>query len=147
MPYAWEGIGKSPITLVKEELTRRFIQAREVEQNYIDYSIFVDIAEEEQDLTVGVLHKDNSLFFMVDLQIECPDDVEILANVADISYEIYLGEEPFYGRIVINEGNTYYQLAHILGPSGILDPAMVSFLLDLVQKEVLEVIDVRYAEE
>jgi hypothetical protein len=146
MPYVWEGIGKSPITLVREELTKRFIQAREVDANLVNYSIFVDVDEEEQDLTVGVLHKDNSLFFMVDLLIECPDDVEILASVADISYDLYTREEPFYGRIVISEGSTYYQLCHILGPSGILDPAMVSFLLDLVQKEVLEVIDVRYSE-
>ncbi len=147
MPYVWEGIGKSPITLVREELTKRFIQAREIDTNFVNYSIFVDVDEEEQDLTVGVLQKDNSLFFMVDLQIECPDDVEILANVADISYDLYTREEPFYGRIVISEGSTYYQLCHILGHSGILDPAMVSFLLDLVQKEVLEVIDVRYSEE
>jgi hypothetical protein len=147
MPYVWEGIGKNPITLVREELIKRFIQAREIDTNLLNYSIFVDVDEEEQDLTVGVLYKDNSLFFMVDLQIECPDDVEILANVAEISYDLYTREEPFYGRILISEENTYYQLCHILGPSGILDPTLVSFLLDLVQKEVLEVIDVRYTEE
>ncbi|MDD2338227.1 MAG: hypothetical protein PHD01_16845 [Geobacteraceae bacterium] len=145
MPYAWEGIGKSPLTLVKEELTRRYIQAREIDVHFLNYSIFVDVDEKEQDLTMGVLYNNNSLFFMVDLQIECPDDMEILANIAEISYNLYLREEPFYGRILISEGSTYYQLCHILGPSGILDPTMVSYLLDLVQKEVLEIIDERYS--
>jgi hypothetical protein len=147
MPYAWEGIGKSPLTLVREELSRRFIQAREIDANYVNYTIFVDVDEEEQDLTTWVLYKNNSLFFMVDLQIECPDDIEILANVAEISYSLYTREEPFYGRILIREESTYYQLCHILGPTGILDTAMVSFLIDLVQKEVLEVIDERYSQE
>ncbi|MGA7827240.1 MAG: hypothetical protein WCA04_06245 [Geobacteraceae bacterium] len=147
MPYAWEGFGKSPLTLVKEELTRRFIQAREVSAGFLNYSIFVDSDEEERDLTTGVLYNNNSLFFMVDLQIECPDDIEILANIAEISYDFYLREEPFYGRILISEGSTYYQLAHILGPNGILDPTMVSVLLDLVQKEVLEILDDHYSPE
>jgi hypothetical protein len=147
MPYVWEGIGKSPLTLVKEELTRRFIQARESSANFLNYNIFIDVDEEEQDLTAGVLYKSNSLFFMVDLQIECPDDFEILANIAEISYSLYLREEPFYGRILISEGSTYYQLCHILGPTGILDTAIVSYLLDLVQKEVLEIIDERYSQE
>jgi len=147
MPYVWEGIGKSPLTLVKEELTRRFIQARESSENFLNYNIFVDVDEEEQDLTAGVLYKSNSLFFMVDLQIECPDDIDILANIAKISYSLYLREEPFYGRILVSEGSTYYQLCHILGPTGILDTAIVSYLLDLVQKEVLEIIDERYSQE
>lgn len=147
MAYAWEGIGKSPITLIREELSRRFIQSRQTDANLVNYNILVDIDDEQQDLTAGILYRDNSLFFMVDLMIDCPDDVEILANVANISYEIYTREEPFYGRLVIKEGKTYYQLCHILGPSGILDPAMVSLLLDLVLKEVLEVIDERYALE
>ncbi|MRR07464.1 MAG: hypothetical protein EG828_11085 [Deltaproteobacteria bacterium] len=147
MPYVWEGIGKSPITLVREELTKRFIQARESDPSFVNYTIFVDVDQEELDLTAGVLYKNNSLFFMVDLQIECPDDVEILANVAEISYDLYAREQPFYGRILIREESTYYQLCHILGPTGILDTAMVSFLLDLVQKEVLEVLDARYAQE
>jgi len=147
MPYVWEGIGKNPLTLVREELTRRFIQAREIDPNFLNYSIFVDVDEEELDLTMGVLYNNNSLFFMVDLLIECPDDVEILANIAEISYSLYLREEPFYGRILINEGNTYYQLCHILGPTGIIDPTLVSYLLDLVQKEVLEIIDERHSQE
>jgi len=147
MPYAWEGIGKSPLTLVREELTRRYIQAREISGTFLNYSIFVDVDEEEQDLTVGVLYKNNSLFFMVDVQIECPDDIEILANIAEITYSFYLREEPFYGRILVSEGSTYYQLCHILGPTGILDTAIVSYLLDLVQKEVLEIIDERYSQE
>jgi hypothetical protein len=147
MPYAWEGIGKSPLTLVREELTRRFIQAREIDPNFLNYSIFVDVDEEEKDLTAGVLYKNNSLFLMVDLQIECPDDIEIRANVAEIAYDLYSREEPFYGRILIREESTYYQLCHVLGPTGILDPAMVSLLLDLVQKEVLEIIDERYSQE
>lgn len=147
MPHAWEGFGKHPLTLVREELTRRYIQAREVTADFLNYTIFVDIDEREQDLTTGVLYKNTSLFFMVDLQIECPDDMEILANVAEISYNLYLREEPFYGRILISEGSTYYQLCHILGPSGILDPTMVSYLLDLVQREVLEIIDERYSQE
>lgn len=147
MTYAWEGIGKSPITLIREELTRRFIKPREVDANLINYSILVDVDEEQQELTVGVLSRDNSLFFMADLMIDCPDDVEILANVADIAYEMYTREEPYYGRLLIRDGKTYYQLCHILGPSGILDSAMVSLLLDLVLKEVLEVIDERYAME
>jgi hypothetical protein len=141
MPYMWEGIGKSPLTLVKEELTRRFIQARESSANFLNYNIFIDVDEEEQDLTAGVL------FFMVNLQIECPDDIDILANIAEISYSLYLREEPFYGRILVSEGSTYYQLCHILGPTGILDTAIVSYLLDLVQKEVLEIIDERYSQE
>jgi hypothetical protein len=147
MLYAWEGIGKSPLTLVREELTRRFIQAREIDPNFLNYSIFVDVDEEEKDLTAGVLYKNNSLFLMVDLQIECPDDIEIRANVAEIAYDLYSREEPFYGRILIREESTYYQLCHVLGPTGILDPAMVSLLLDLVQKEVLEIIDERYSQE
>jgi hypothetical protein len=147
MPYMWEGIGKSPLTLVKEELTRRFIQARESSANFLNYNIFIDVDEEEQDLTAGVLYKSNSLFFMVNLQIECPDDIDILANIAEISYSLYLREEPFYGRILVSEGSTYYQLCHILGPTGILDTAIVSYLLDLVQKEVLEIIDERYSQE
>jgi hypothetical protein len=146
MPHAWEGFGKHPLTLVREELIRRYIQAREVTADFLNYTIFVDIDEKEQDLTTGVLYKNNSLFFMVDLQIECPDDREILANIAEISYDLYLREEPFYGRILISEGSTYYQLCHILGPSGILDPTMVSYLLDLVQREVLEIIDEPYAQ-
>lgn len=147
MPYTWEGIGKNPLTLVKEVLTKRFIQAREISDNFLNYFIFVDVDEEEQDLTAGVLYKNNSLFFMVDVQIECPDDIEIRANIAEISYGLYLREEPFYGRILVSEGITYYQLCHILGPSGILDTAIVSYLLDLVQKEVLEIIDERYSQE
>ena len=146
MQTSWAGIGKSPIALVKEELTRRFIQAREIDANFVNYSIFVDIDEEEQDLTAGVLYRDSSLFFMVDLEIECPDDVEILASVAEISYDLYSREEPFYGRILVKDGRTFYQLCHILG-GGILDPAMVAFLLDLVLKEVLLVLDERYAVE
>ena len=147
MAYAWDGIGKSPIALIREELTRRFMQPREVDANLINYNILVDVDDEQQDLTAGILYRDNSLFFMVDLQIDCPDDVEILANVAGIAYEMYSREEPYYGRLLIRDGKTYYQLCHILGPSGILDPAMVSLLLDLVLKEVLEVIDERYAME
>jgi hypothetical protein len=147
MPYVWEGIGKSPLTLVREELTRRFIQAREISGTFLNYTIFVDVDEEEQDLTAGVLYKNNSLFFMVDLQIECPDDIEILANIAEITYGLYLREEPFYGRILVSEGSTYYQLCHILGPTGILDTAIVSYLLDMVQKEVLEIIDKHYSQE
>ncbi len=147
MPYMWEGIGKSPLTLVKEELTRRFIQARESSANFLNYNIFIDVDEDDQDLTAGVLYKSNSLFFMVDLQIECPDDIDILANIAEISYSLYLREEPFYGRILVSEGSTYYQLCHILGPTGILDTAIVSYLLDLVQKEVLEIIDERFSQE
>ena len=147
MPYAWEGIGKSPLTLVREELTRRYIQAREISATFLNYSIFVDVDEEEQDLTVGVLYKNNSLFFMVDVQIECPDDIEILANIAEITYSFYLREEPFYGRILVSEGSTYYQLCHIIGPAGILDTAIVSYLLDMVQREVLEIIDERYSQE
>lgn len=147
MAYAWEGIGKSPITLIREELSRRFIQSREMDANLVNYNILIDIDDEQQDLTAGILYRDNSLFFMVDLMIDCPDDVEILANVANIAYEMYTREEPFYGRLVIKDGKTYYQLCHILGPSGILDPAMASLLLDLVVKEVLEVIDERYSME
>lgn len=147
MPYAWEGIGKSPITLVKEELSRRFIQAREIDPNFVNYSIFVDIGEEEQDLTVGVLHRDNGLFFTVDLQIECPDDLEIRANVAEISYDLYLREKPFFGRILVTGESTYYQLCHLLGPRDILGLAMVATLIDKVQEEVLEVLDVHETAE
>jgi hypothetical protein len=147
MAYAWEGIGKSPLTLVREELSRRFLQSREVDGSFINYTILVDIGDEQQDLTAGVLYKDNALFFMVDLLIECPDDVEILANVAAIAYDLYSREDPFYGRLLIRDGKTYYQLNHILGGAVMLDAAMVSFLLDLVLKEVLEVIDERYAAE
>jgi len=147
MAYAWEGIGKSPITLIREELTRRFMKPREIDANLINYNILVDVDDEQQGLTAGILYRDNSLFFMVDLMIDCPDDVEILANVAGIAYEMYTREEPYYGRLLVKDGKTYYQLCHILGPSGILDPAMVTLLLDLVLKEVLEVIDERYAME
>ncbi|HOP41454.1 MAG TPA: hypothetical protein PLI53_10475 [Geobacteraceae bacterium] len=147
MPHAWEGIGKSPITLIKDELTRRFIQSREIEPNFVNYSIFVDVGEEEQDLTVGVLHRDSGLFFTVDLQIECPDDTEIRANVAEIAYDLYLREKPFYGRILITEESTYYQLCHLFGPRGILDDIMVATLIDQVQEEVLEVLDLHETEE
>jgi hypothetical protein len=140
MAYAWEGIGKSPLTLVREELSRRFVQSWEVDGTFINYTILADVDEEQEDLTAGVLYKNNSLFFMVDLMIECPDDVEILANVASIAYDLYSREEPFYGRLLIRDGRTYYQLNHILGGSGMLDPAMASFLLDVVLKEVMEVI-------
>jgi hypothetical protein len=147
MAYAWEGIGKSPIILISEELTRRFMKPREVDANLINFNILLDVDDEQQDLSAGILYRDNSLFFMVDLMIDCPDDEEILANVAGIAYEMYTREEPYYGRLLVKDGKTYYQLCHILGPSGILDPAMVTFLLDLVLKEVLEVIDERYAIE
>jgi hypothetical protein len=147
MSYAWEGIGKNPLTLVREELSRRFLQSREIDVSFLNFSILVDIDDEPQNLTAGVLYRDNSLFFMVDLMIECPDDMEILANVASIAYDLYSREEPFYGRLLIRDGKTYYQLNHILGGAGMLDAAMVSFLLDLVLKEVLEVIDERYASE
>jgi len=147
MAYAWDGIGKNPTTLFREELTRRFMKPREVDANLINYNILVDVDEERQDLTAGILYRDNSLFFMVDLMIDCPDDVEILANVAGIAYDMYTREEPYYGRLLVKDGKTYYQLVHILGPAGILDPAMVTLLLDLVLKEVLEVIDERYAME
>jgi hypothetical protein len=140
MAYAWEGIGKSPLTLVREELSRRFVQSWEVDGTFINYTILADVDDEQEDLTAGVLYKNNSLFFMVDLMIECPDDVEILANVASIAYDLYSREEPFYGRLLIRDGRTYYQLNHILGGSGMLDPAMASFLLDVVLKEVMEVI-------
>lgn len=146
MPYKWEGIWKSPITLVKEELTRRYIQAREVDPNFVNYSIFVDIGEEEQDLTVGVLYRDNGLFFTADLQIECPDDLEIRANVAEIAYDLYVREKAFFGRILIIGESTYYQLCHLLGPRGILDTAMVASLIDKVQEEVLVVLDVQGTE-
>jgi hypothetical protein len=145
MAYAWEGIGKSPLTLVREELSRRFVQSREVDDTFINYAILADVDDEQEDLAAGVLFKNNSLFFMVDLMIECPDDVEILANVASIAYELYSREEPFYGRLLVRDGKTYYQLSHIIGGSGMLDQAMVSFLLDLVLKEVMEVIDERNA--
>jgi len=147
MAYAWDGIGKSPITLFREELNRRFMKPREVDANLINYNILVDVDDEQQDLTSGILYRNNSLFFMVDLMIDCPDDEEILANVAGIAYDMYTREEPYYGRLLVKDGKTYYQLCHILGPAGILDPAMVTLLLDLVLKEVLEVIDERYAME
>lgn len=147
MAYAWEGIGKSPLTLVREELSRRFVQSREVNDSFIHYTILADVDDEQEDLTAGVLCKDNCLFFMVDLMIECPDDVEIQANVATIAYDLYSREEPFYGRLLVRDGKTYYQLNHIIGGSGMLDAAMVSCLLDLVLKEALEVIDERYASE
>mgnify|MGYP000947723639 FL=1 len=147
MAYAWEGIGKSPLTLVREELSRRFVRSREVDGAFIDYTILADVDEEQEDLTAGVLYKNNSLFFIVDLMIECPDDVEILANVASIAYDLYSRDEPFYGRLLIRDGMTYYQLNHILGGSGMLDPAMASFLLDLVLKEVQEVINERNGAE
>jgi hypothetical protein len=145
--YAWEGIGKSPLTLVREELSKRFMQSREIDGDFINFTILADMDDEQEDLTAGVLYKNNSLFFMVDLMIECPDDAEILANVASIAYDLYSREEPFYGRLLIRDGKTYYQLNHILGGAVMLDAAMVSFLLDLVLKEVLEVIDERYAAE
>ena len=147
MAYAWEGIGKSPLTLVREELSRRFVRSREVDGAFIDYTILADVDEEQEDLTAGVLYKNNSLFFIVDLMIECPDDVEILANVASIAYDLYSRDEPFYGRLLIRDGRTYYQLNHILGGSGMLDQAMASFLLDLVLKEVQEVINERNGAE
>lgn len=140
MAYAWEGFGKSPLTLVREELSRRFVWSREVDETYINYTILADADDEQEDMTAGVLYKNNSLFFIVDLMIECPDDLEILAGVASSAYELYSREEPFYGRLLIRDGRTYYQLNHILGKAGILDAAMASFLLDLVLKEVMEVI-------
>jgi hypothetical protein len=146
MPSSWAGFGKSPITVIKEALTDKFIQGREVNSNVINYSIFIDIADEERDLTVGVLDQHNSLFFVVDLQIDCPDDQEVIANVAEATYELYAREEPFYGRILIREGQTYYQLCHMLG-SSILDPTMAALLLDLVEKEVLEIIGIGLAIE
>ena len=96
--------------------------------NFLNYNIFIDVDEEEQDLTAGVLYKNNSLFFMVDLQIECPDDMEIQANYRRNFLRPLRREEPFYGRILVSEGSTYYQLCHILGPSRILDTTMVSYL-------------------
>jgi hypothetical protein len=147
MAYAWNGIGKSPITLFREELTRRFIKSREVDHTLLNYTILLDIDDERQELSAGVLYRENNLFFMVDLVIDCPDDVEILANVAGIAYDMYTREEPYYGRLLIKDGKTYYQLCHILGPSGMLDPAMAGILLDLVLKEVLEVIGERYSME
>jgi hypothetical protein len=147
MAHAWEGIGKNPLTLVREELSRRFLQSREIDVSFLNFTILVDIDDEQQNLTAGVLYRNNGLFFMVDLMIECPDDVEILANVASIAYDLYSREEPFYGRLLIRDDKTYYQLNHILGGAGMLDAAMVSFLLDLVLKEVLEVIDERYTSE
>jgi len=145
MKFAWDGFGKNPITLFREELNRRFIKSWEVDADLLNYNILVDVDDEQQDLTVAIMHGENSLFFMVDLMIDCPDDVEILAHVANIAYDMYTREEPYYGRLLIRDGKTYYQLCHILGPSAILDPAMVSLLLDLVMKEVLEVIDERYS--
>lgn len=147
MAYAWDGFGKKPITLFREELTRRFIKSWEVEPNLLNYNILVDIDDEQQELTVGIMSGENSLFFVVDLLIGCPDDVEILANVANIAYDLYTREDPYFGRLLIKDGRTYYQLCHILGPSAVLDSAMVSLLLDLVLKEVLEVIDERYSME
>jgi hypothetical protein len=94
MPSSWAGFGKSPITVIKEALTDKFIQGREVNSNVINYSIFIDIADEERDLTVGVLDQHNSLFFVVDLQIDCPDDQEVIANVAEATYELYAGRSP-----------------------------------------------------
>lgn len=147
MAYAWDGIGKSAITLIREELTRRFVKSWEVDPNLINFTILVDIDDEQQDLSAGVLFRENSLFFMVDLMIDCPEDIEILASVANIAYGMYTREEPYYGRLLIKDGKTYYQLCHILGPSGALDPAMAAILLDLVLKEALEVIDERYSME
>jgi hypothetical protein len=147
MGYVWEGIGKSPIALVKEELTKKYLRFREVEGEYLNFDILVDTDDDQPDLTAGAFCRNNSLFFVVDLMIDCPDDVEILANVANIAYEIYCRDEPFHGRLLIKDGKTYYQLIHILGPSGGIDPAMASLLVDLVLKEVREVIDERYAME
>jgi hypothetical protein len=73
-------------------------------------------------------------------QIECPDDVEILQRRGDSTTSIR--EKTFYGRILIREKAPSSAL-HILTPG--LDTKLHSF--DLVQKEVLEVIDVRCAQE
>lgn len=147
MAPGWEDVGKSPITLVREELARRYIHCRQLNDNFINYSILVDMDEEPQELTVGIHFRNNSLFFTVDLLIECPDDMEILANVADIAYDLYTREQPFYGRLFVKEEKTYYQLNHILGDPSLLDPPMVALLLDLVQTEALEIITEEYAGE
>jgi hypothetical protein len=147
MALDWEHVGKSPITLVREELGRRYMHCRRVDDTFISYGILVDIGEEPQELTVSVLFSNNSLFFMADLLIDCPDDIEILANVASIAYDLYTREQPFYGRILVKDEKTYYQLNHILGDPNLLDPAMVALLLDLVQTEILEIITEEYAEE
>ncbi len=147
MALGWEHVGKSPITLVREELARRYIKCRQVNETFVNYDILVDIEEEPQELAVEVIFRNNSLFFMADLLIECPDDMEILANVASIAYDLYMREQPFYGRILVKDEKTYYQLNHILGDPSLLDPAMVALLLDLVQTEILEIIAEEYAGE
>ncbi|MEA5115749.1 MAG: hypothetical protein VB050_17160 [Geobacteraceae bacterium] len=147
MALGWEYVGKSPITLVREELARRYIQCRQVNETFVNYDILVDIEGEPQEVAVSVIFRNNSLFFMADLLIECPDDMEILANVANIAYDLYMREQPFYGRILVTDEKTYYQLNHILGDPCLLDPAMVALLLDLVQTEILEIITEEYAVE
>ena len=147
MALSWEGIGKSPMTLVREELARRYMHYKQISETFISYGILVEVDEEAQELTVGVLFGNNSLFFMVDLMIECPDDMEILANVAGIAYDLYTRDQPFYGRILVKDEKTFYQLNHILGDPSLLDPTMVALLLDLVQTEVLEIITEEYAED
>ncbi len=147
MALGWEYVGKSPITLVREELSRRYVPCRQVNDTFVSYGILVDIGEEPQELTVSVLFSKNSLFFTADLQIDCPDDIEVLANVANIAYDLYTREQPFYGRILVKDEKTYYQLNHILGELTLLDPAMAALLLDLVQTEILEIISEEYAEE
>ncbi len=147
MAPGWEHVGKSPVTLVREELARRYMQYRQVSETFVNYDILVDIDGEPQELTVSVFFGNNSLFFMADLLIDCPDDIEILANVANIAYELYTREQPFYGRIVVKEESTFYQLNHILGDPKLLDPAMVSLLLDLVQTEILEIITEEYGRD
>jgi len=147
MAPGWEHVGKSPITLVREELARRYIKCRQVSETFVNYDILVDIEEKPQEMTVEVIFRNNSLFFMADLLIGCPDDMEILANVANIAYDLYMREQPFFGRILVKDEKTYYQLNHILGDPSLLDPAMVALLLDLVQTEILEIIAEEYAVE
>jgi hypothetical protein len=146
MARAWEGMLKSPMTLVREELARRYIRFRDVNDTFVRYDILTGSDVNQQEPNVAVAFRGNCLFFTVDLMIECPDDVEILANVAAIAYDLYSREAPYFGRLLIKDDRTYYQLVHILG-AGRLDPAMVSMLLDIVTKEVLEVIDEKYAME
>lgn len=147
MAPRWEDVGKSPITLVREELARRYVPCRQISEDFISYGILVDIDEEPRELTVSVNFRNNSLFFMTDLLIECPDDMEILANVAEIAYDLYTREKPFYGRLLVKDEKTFYQLNHIVGNPSLLDPAMVALLLDLVQTEALEIITEEYAGE
>lgn len=146
MPATWAGFGKPPLTLIKEALADKFIQARDVDESVINYSVFVDVADEERDLTVGVLFRHNSLFFVVDLQLDCEDNPESIASVAEASFALYIREQPFYGRLLVHGNRIYYQLCHILGGS-ILDPPMASQLLELVQQEVLEIIGLNLNED